>query len=117
ESLRGLSVGAPVTLLGLAGGEVTAVGLAVDPKTFNIRGRVEIASYPERLIAHLNLKQAAVGQEKVRGLRERRACMERLVEQQGLRAQLPSGNFITGHLFVAFAFYPDAHKVKLDLNQ
>ena len=117
ESLRGLSVGAPVTLLGLAGGEVTAVGLAVDPKTFNIRGRVEIASYPERLIAHLNLKQAAVGQEIVRSLRERHAFMQRLVEQRGLRAQLRSGNLITGQLFVAFDFYPDAHKVKLDLNQ
>jgi paraquat-inducible protein B len=117
ESLRGLSVGAPVTLLGLAGGEVTAVGLAVDPKTFNIRGRVEIASYPERLIAHLNLKQAAVGQEIVRSLRERHAFMQRLVEQRGLRAQLRSGNLITGQLYVAFDFYPDVSKVKLDLNQ
>jgi len=117
ESLRGLSVGAPVTLLGLPGGEVTAVGLAVDPKTFNIRGRVEIASYPERLIAHLNLKQAAVGQEIVRSLRERHAFMQRLVEQRGLRAQLRSGNLITGQLYVAFDFYPDVHKVKIDLNQ
>jgi len=110
-------VGAPVTLLGLPGGEVTAVGLAVDPKTFNIRGRVEIASYPERLIAHLNLKQAAVGQEIVRSLRERHAFMQRLVEQRGLRAQLRSGNLITGQLYVAFDFYPDVHKVKIDLNQ
>src|SRR5262245_60338356 len=33
ESLRGLGVGAPVTLLGLPAGEVTAVGLDVDPAT------------------------------------------------------------------------------------
>ena len=33
ESLRGLSVGAPVTLLGLPAGEVTEVGFAIDPKT------------------------------------------------------------------------------------
>ena len=31
ESLRGLSVGAPVTLLGLQVGEVTDVGLDIDP--------------------------------------------------------------------------------------
>jgi paraquat-inducible protein B len=117
ESLRGLSVGAPVTLLGLPGGEVTAVGLAVDPKTFNIRGRVEIVSYPERVIAHLSVKQAAVGQEIVRSLKERHVLMQRLVEQRGLRAQLRSGNLITGQLYVAFDLYSDARKVKIDLSQ
>ena len=30
------------------------MGLAVDPKTFNVRGRVEIVSYPERLIARMD---------------------------------------------------------------
>ena len=116
ESLRGLSVGAPVTLLGLPGGEVTAVGLAVDPKTFNIRGRVEITSYPERLIAHLNLKQAAMVEALVRS-KQRHALMQRLVEQRGLRAQLRSGNLITGQLYVAFDFFPDAHKAKVDWSQ
>ena len=61
ESLRGLSVGAPVTLLGLPAGEVTDVGLAIDPATMRIRGRVEIVSYPERLVARLSAKEAAVG--------------------------------------------------------
>ena len=61
ESLRGLSVGAPLTLLGLPAGEVTDVGFAVDPATMNIRGRVEITSYPERLVARLNSKQIAFG--------------------------------------------------------
>ena len=62
ESLRGLSVGAPVTVLGLPGGEVTDVGIEVEPKTMNIRGRVEFVAYPERLIARLNRKQAAIGE-------------------------------------------------------
>src|SRR5262249_47285690 len=117
ESLRGLSVGAPVTLLGLPGGEVTAVGLAVDPKTFNVRGRVEIASYPERVLAHLSVKQAAVGQEMLRSLKDRHVLMQRLVEQRGLRAQLRSGSLITGQLYVAFDFYPDSRKVKIDWKQ
>ena len=40
--------------------------------------------------------------------------MQRLVEQRGLRAQLRSGNLLTGQLFVAFDFYPNAPKVKID---
>ena len=117
ESLRGLSVGAPVTLLGLPGGEVTAVGLSVDPKTFNVRGRVEIAAYPERIVEHLNLKQAAVGEKIVQSLKERHVLIQHLVEQRGLRAQLRSGNLITGQLFVAFDFFPGAPKVKVDWNR
>jgi paraquat-inducible protein B len=117
ESLRGLSVGAPVTLLGLPGGEVTAVGLDLDPKTMKVRGRVEIVSYPERLIAHLNLNQAAEGRAIVQSLQGRHAFIQRLVEQRGLRAQLRSGNLVTGQLFIALDFYPDAAKAKIDWNR
>ena len=39
ESLRGLSVGAPVPLLGIPAGEVTSVGLEVDPAAPRPRGR------------------------------------------------------------------------------
>jgi paraquat-inducible protein B len=114
ESLRGLSVGAPITILGLPAGEVTAVGLDIEPKTLRVRGRVEIVSYPERLVARLNQKQTAEGQALIRSEQQRRALMQRLVEQRGLRAQLRSGNLITGQLFVAFDFFPDATKAKID---
>ena len=117
ESLRGLSVGAPVTLLGLPGGEVTDVGLDLDPKTMKVRGRVEFVSYPERLIAHLNLNQAAEGRAIVQSLQGRHALIQRLVEQRGLRAQLRSGNLVTGQLFIALDFYPDAVKAKIDWNR
>ena len=40
--------------------------------------------------------------------------MQRLVEQRGLRAQLRSGSLLTGQLYVAFDFYPNAPKVKID---
>ena len=117
ESLRGLSVGAPVTLLGLPGGEVTDVGLDLDPKTMRVRGRVEIVSYPERLVAHLNEKQVAAGRAMLRSGQERHALMQRLVEQRGLRAQLRSGNLVTGQLFIALDFYPDAAKAKIDWSR
>ena len=114
ESLRGLSVGAPVTLFGLPAGEVTAVGLDLDPATLRIRGRVDLVSFPERLVASLRAKQTAGGEALIRSIQQRHALMQRLVEQRGLRAQLRSGNLLTGQLFVAFDFYPNAPKVKID---
>lgn len=116
ETLRGLSVGAPVTFLGLPGGEVTNVGLDLDPKTMRVRGRVEIVTYPERLIARLTSKQAA-DQAMLRTAPGRHALMQRLVEQRGMRAQLRSGSLVTGQLFVAFDFFPDAAKTKIDWSR
>src|ERR1043166_5757388 len=114
ETLRGLSVGAPVTLLGMPAGEVTVVGLDLDAKTMRVRGRVEIVSYPERLVARLDAKQAAAGQAMMRNAQSRHALMQSLVEQRGLRAQLASGNFLTGQLFVALGFFPGSAKTKID---
>ena len=117
ESLRGLSVGAPVTFLGLPGGEVTAVGLEVNPATMNLRGRVEIVTYPERLIARLSQKQATTGEIIERSIRERHAFVQAMVEKRGLRAQLRSGNLITGQLYVAFDLFPTAPKAKIDWSR
>lgn len=116
ESLRGLTVGAPVTLLGLTAGEVTEIGLELDRATKGIRGRVAIVSYPERLVARLQQKQAAAGQALVRSATERHAFIQYMVEQRGLRAQLRSGSLLTGQLYVALDLFPDAPKTKIDWN-
>src|ERR1700675_252314 len=113
ESLRGLSVGAPLTLLGLTAGEVTEIGLDIDPATSRIRGRVEIVAFPERLIVRLGTKQAAMGKSLTQSEQQRHA----LVEQRGLRAQLQSGSLLTGQLFVALDYFPDAPKAKIDWSQ
>ena len=118
ESLRGLSVGAPVTLLGLPAGEVTDVGLAIDPATMRYsragRDRCPFPSVWSRAWAP---NKAAVGKSFERSVQQRHALMQRLVEQRGLRAQLRSGNLLTGQLFVAFDFYPNAPKVKIDWSR
>jgi paraquat-inducible protein B len=117
ESLRGLSVGAPVTLLGLPVGEVTEVGLEVNPATKNLRGRVEIVTYPERLIARLSQKQATTSETLERSIQDRHALVQAMVEQRGIRAQLRSGNLLTGQLYVAFDSFPNAPKAKVDWNR
>jgi len=114
ESLRGLSVGAPVTLLGLPAGAVTSVGLDFNPSTKSIRGRAEVVFYPERLVARLQQSQAALGRTLLQNLPERHALVEYLVEQRGLRAQLRSGSLLTGQLYLALEFFPDAPKAKVD---
>jgi len=114
ESLRGLSVGAPVTLLGLPGGEVTSVGLDIDPQTQALRGRVEIVAYPDRLIGRLGEQQLAIGQTLAESAQQRHAFFDHLVKQMGMRAQLQSGSLITGQLFVALDFFPDVKKAQID---
>ena len=117
ESLRGLSVGAPVALLGLPAGEVTDVGLDIDPATQTLRGRAEIVFYPERVVARLSGGQAGAAEAMTRSEQARRTFFRRMVEQRGLRAQLRSGNLLTGQLYVALDFFPDAPPVKIDWSQ
>jgi paraquat-inducible protein B len=113
EPLRNLSVGAPVTLLGLAAGEVTGVGVEIDPKKGDLRPRVTLTFYPERVLA-LASGGAALAQVDAQ---KRAAFVRRLVEERGLRAQLKSGSLVTGQLYVAFDFHPDAPKAKIDLTR
>jgi paraquat-inducible protein B len=115
ESVRGLSVGAPVTILGLPAGEVTQVGLSIDPATMAFRPRVLITFYPERLLARVIAQDRAAGNVMIEGSEKiRLQLIRRIVEEQGLRGQLRSGNLLTGQLFVAFNYFPDAPKPKID---
>lgn len=114
ESLRGLSEGAPVTLFGLPAGAVTDVGVDLDPKTAKLRGRVEIVAFPQQVVANLQAPQEGTGEAIARSVQKSRALFERLVTEQGLRAQLRSGSLITGKLYVAFELFPDAAKADVD---
>ena len=78
---------------------------------------MEIVTYPERLIARLSQKQAAAGEIIERSMRERHAFVQAMVEKRGLRAQLRSGNLITGQLYVAFDLFPTAPKANIDWSR
>jgi paraquat-inducible protein B len=116
ESVRGLAVGAPVTLYGLRVGEVTEVGLSFDRRTLDFRPRVLITFFPDRLIAQLGPRQKAATGRALDEISEeaRLRLVRRIIEERGLRAQLRTGSYLTGELYVAFEYFPDAPKVKLD---
>ena len=105
QSVRGLSVGAAVDFRGLTIGEVTAIGLDIDPAKMEIRIPVEIRIYPDRLRARL-LRPVSPARDSVEIVR-------RYVDR-GLRGQLRSGNLLTGQLYVALDFFPNAPKITLD---
>jgi paraquat-inducible protein B len=114
DSLRGLQVGAPVTFLGLPAGEVTGVGLTIDAATANIQPRVSITFYPERLLAYSDPQDLVKETAALKKDGTRHRFLQRLVEERGLRAQLKSGSLVTGQLYVAFEYFPNAPKAKVD---
>ncbi len=99
-------------MLGLPVGEVTAVGLDYVPETHGIRTRVEIMTYQYRLLRHLG--KIDVAAMKIMSLEERNKIMQRLVEEKGLRAQLRTGNLISGQRYVALDYFPDAPKARIN---
>ncbi len=119
ESVRGLSVGAPVTLYGLRVGEVAHVGLHYDSATRTFRPRVLITFFPDQVVGRMTARQQV---SNGKGLREldanaRLRMLRQNVEERGLRAQLKTGSYLTGELFVAFEYFPHAPKPKLDWNK
>jgi paraquat-inducible protein B len=111
ESLRGLSVGAPVTYQGLPVGEVTDIGFEYNEVTDRIRPRVDIAVYPARFAAYV--KTSAVLEKKIQSEKRRHGVIQKMVDR-GIRAQLRSGSLLTGQLYVAFDRFPNAPKAKVD---
>jgi paraquat-inducible protein B len=109
ESVRGLSIGAPVTVAGLPVGEVTDVSFEYDSESNDIRPQVDIVLYPARFIKYLK-KSSTAGQAPA-SEEARRAFIQRMVDR-GYRAQLRSGNLVMGQLYVAFDRFPHAPKAK-----
>ncbi len=110
QSLRGLSPGAPVDFRGIVLGEVRSVGVEFDPVKKDFRMPVTVDMYPSRLGRRF--------QETVTDERDRNAgplVLERMVSH-GLRGQLRTGNLLTGQLYIALDFFPNAAQAKLDMN-
>jgi len=110
QAQRGLVAGAPVDMLGIEIGTVRSVALIDAP-----RGD----QFPVEVIADLHpLRLGGVRRQFVvpadgSGARADALFMKRAVDH-GLRAQVRTGNLLTGQLYVALDFVPKAPQATLD---
>jgi len=111
DSVRGLLPGAPVEFRGIPIGEVMEVRAQVDLKNFEFSVPVTIRLDPQRL--GVKVLEGATGAELER---MRRRLIDALVAH-GVRAQLRTGNLLTGSVFVAFDFFPGAPPATVDWSQ
>ena len=111
ESVRGLTVGAPVDFRGIVVGEVTAIYTRFDLKTEKFTIPVEIDLYPELFTSRY--EAGAVSAPGGRVSNDPHALADRLVAK-GLRLQLRTGNLLTGQLYLAADFFPDAPKATVN---
>jgi len=103
ESVRGLSPGAEVDFRGVTVGTVTQIRPHVDVAGKHFTIRVKADYFPRRM------RSRATG--KAMSNDQRRALLAGMIAR-GLRAQLRTGNLLTGQLYVALDFFPGAHKPK-----
>ncbi|MBU2408966.1 MAG: MCE family protein, partial [Gammaproteobacteria bacterium] len=108
QSLRGLSPGAVVDFRGVEIGEVKSIGVEFDRQEREFKMPVLVQIYPDRLRRRSNEPQLS-----------RHSQVERLqfLIGKGLRAQLRTGNLLTGQVYVALDFFPKAKAVKVDVSQ
>ncbi|MEI2414992.1 MlaD family protein [Orrella sp. JC864] len=101
QSVRGLAPEAPVDFRGIDIGHVTAVRLGFDAQAKRFYAQVDADLYPQRLgPVYEEMRQRDPGRSPGQVL----APMVR----NGLRAQLRTGNLLTGQLYVALDFFPRA---------
>ena len=111
QSVRGLEVGAPVIVNGITIGEVTAINPQFDAQKVEFTVPVTITMDAGRYgVKFLNLPKDEDYEAS------NRRVMDALVAH-GLRAQLKTGNLISGSLYVAIDLHPDVAPATLDWTQ
>jgi paraquat-inducible protein B len=104
ESIRGLTIGAPVEFRGMKIGQVIDINMEFNRETNSPFITVLIETEPQRW--ELVGKATSNSQQEI----------EKLVAR-GLRAQLKTGSLLTGQLFVDVDFHPAAPKAQIKYGQ
>ena len=115
QSLRGLQVGAIVDFRGVELGQVRAIDAVVDENTNEIHMPVLIEVFSDRMKRGRGLQAqgplgAGMTQEEMQ--EEGNRWLQNMVKR-GLRAQLRTGNLLTGQLYVSLDFFPQAKPAEM----
>jgi paraquat-inducible protein B len=113
-SLRGLSPGAPVELHGIAVGEVKSVDVEYDRDAGDLRFPVTVDIYPQRIRG----RKARGDQPPASS--DPAASSRKLVDSlvaHGLRAELKTGNLLTGQKYVDLDMHANAPAEKVWWNE
>lgn len=100
NSVRGLAIDAPVEFRGFPIGNVVDMWLESDPENGRFRISVKIEVEPER------------ARQLRKGDKETKLDLGVMIDH-GLRAQLKTGNLLTGSLYVAIDFFEDVEPAEL----
>lgn len=111
ESVRGLTVGAPVDFRGISVGEVSRIDIDFKRGTSNVAMAVEISLYPERFA-----RQDRNRPNRLPDAKTLRGTLDAMVAK-GFRAQLRTGNLLTGQRYVALDFFPKAKSGAIDWSK
>ncbi|MEO7150640.1 MAG: MlaD family protein [Burkholderiaceae bacterium] len=103
QTSRGLAVGAPIDFLGVELGKVREITLQYDADRKRYPVQVLADIYPLRLGALRDAMQVDVRGTPAGGADVDAVLLQRLVDN-GLRAQMRTGNLLTGQLYVALDF-------------
>jgi paraquat-inducible protein B len=111
ESVRGLTVGAPVDFRGISAGEVSRIDIDFKRGTNDVAMAVEISLYPERFARQERTRPSALPTPQAI-----RQILDGMVAK-GFRAQLRTGNLLTGQLYVALDFFPKTKSAAIKWNR
>ncbi len=111
-AMRGLAVGATVELLGTEIGQVQSVAMQYDARSQRFPVEVIAEIFPARLGDARNAFMTQRGSAA-----QSDAMFLKLLVERGLRAQLKSGNLLTGQPYVALELVANAPKATLDATQ
>ncbi len=106
QSTRGLVAGGPVNFQGIEIGRVRSIDLDFDRVKRDFWSDVEIDVYPRSMGRAFDSWQRNTEREP-----KNADTFFRMLIERGLRAQMRTGNLITGQLYIALEFDPKAPKV------
>lgn len=114
DSIRGLTPGAPVDFRGIVVGEVLSLGVEYEQEREWFHFPVRVALYTERI--GLRLRGSGLGKDANSAASVRQGLLKAMNER-GFRAQLRTGNLLTGQLYIALDFFPNLQKNHIDWSK